>query len=92
MTINITKSSLEILPSKVTSVSNIVFHMVAISTFNKDNGWCWRHINDNDFFDDVADTPKEDIKQHKKRGELKSIVDKGQAHLLGHKWTHFFFL
>ena len=60
-TTNITKTSLEVLPSKVTSlgvfalqlkkkkndyrsvinitfISNIVFHMVAILTFNKDNG------------------------------------------------------
>ena len=64
-TTNITKTSLEVLPSKVTSlgvfvfqlkkndyrsviditiISNIVLHMVTISTFNKDNGWCWRHI------------------------------------------------
>ena len=62
--------------------------MVAILTFNKDNGWCWRYINDNDFLDDAADTPKEGIEQHKKREELKSIIDKGKAHLLGHKWTH----
>ena len=48
-------------------------------------------LNDNDFFGDVADTPKINIKkridQHKKREELKSVIDKGKAHLLGHKWT-----
>ena len=26
--------------------------------------------------------------QHKKREELKSVIDNGKAHLLGHKWTH----
>ena len=61
---NITKTSLEVLPSKVTSLGvfvlqlkndyrivinitfiyDIVFYMVVISTFNKDNGWCWGHI------------------------------------------------
>ena len=42
----------------------------------------------NDDFDDVVDTPKEGIEQHKKREELKSVIDKGKPHLLGHKWTH----
>ena len=42
----------------------------------------------NEFFSDVVDTPKEGIVQHKKREELKSVIDKGKAHLLGHKWTH----
>ena len=45
-------------------------------------------LNDNEFFGDVVDTPKEDIEQHKKQEELKSVIDKGKAHLLGHKWTH----
>ena len=45
-------------------------------------------LNDNEFFGDVADTPKEGIEQHKKRECLKSVIDKGKAHLLGHKWTH----
>ena len=44
--------------------------------------------NDNEFFGDVVDTPKEGIEQHKKRECLKSVIDKGKAHLLGHKWTH----
>ena len=44
-------------------------------------------LNDNEFFGDVADTPKEGIDQHKKQEELKSAIDKGKAHLLGHKWT-----
>ena len=45
-------------------------------------------LNDDDFFGDVVDTPKEGIEQHKKRECLKSVIDKGKAHLLGHKWTH----
>ena len=45
-------------------------------------------LNDNEFFGDVVDTPKEGIEQHKKREELKSVMDKGKAHLLGHKSTH----
>ena len=42
-------------------------------------------INDDEFFGDVVDTPKEGTGQHKKREELKSIIDKGK---LEHKWTH----
>ena len=42
-------------------------------------------LNDDEFFGDVVDTPKEGIEQHKKREELKSIIDKSK---LGHKWTH----
>ena len=45
-------------------------------------------LNDDDFFRDIVDTPKEGIGQHKKRECLKSIINKGKAHLLGHKWTH----
>ena len=44
-------------------------------------------IFDNDFFGDAVDTPKEGIKQHKKWECLKSVIDKGNGHLLG-KWTH----
>ena len=40
-------------------------------------------LNDNEFFG-VADTPKEGIKQHKKRKHLKSAIDRGKLH----KWTH----
>ena len=36
-------------------------------------------LNDNEFFGDVVDTPKEGIEQHKKREELKSVIDKGKA-------------
>ena len=45
-------------------------------------------IVDNDFLGNVVDTPKEGIEQHKKRECLKSVIDKGKAHLLGYKWTH----
>ena len=45
-------------------------------------------LNDGEFFGDLADTPKEGIEQHKKREELKSVIDKSKAHLLGYKWTH----
>ena len=45
-------------------------------------------LNNDDFFGDVFDTPKEGIEQHKKRECLKSVIDKGKAHLLGHIWTH----
>ena len=44
-------------------------------------------LNDDDFLGDTADIPKEGIEQHKKREELKRAIDKGKAHLLGHKWT-----
>ena len=42
-------------------------------------------LNDNEFFNDISDTPKEGIEQHKKREELKGLIDKSR---LGHKWTH----
>ena len=44
-------------------------------------------LNDDDFFGDLVDRPREGIKQHWKRECLKSVIDRGQAHLLGHKWT-----
>ena len=45
-------------------------------------------LNDDDFFGDAIDTPKEGIEQHKKQEELKSAIDKGKANLLGPKWTY----
>ena len=45
-------------------------------------------LNDDEFFGDVVDTPKEGTEQHKKREESNSVIDKGKVHLLGHKWTH----
>ena len=41
-------------------------------------------FNNNEFFGDIVDTPKEGIEQHKKREELKDAVDKGRLY----KWTH----
>ena len=42
-------------------------------------------LSDDEFFGDVVDTPKEGTEQHKKREELKSIIDIVK---LGHKLTH----
>ena len=36
-------------------------------------------LNDNEFFADIVDTPKEGIEQRKKREELKSVIDKGKV-------------
>ena len=45
-------------------------------------------LNDNEFFRDVVATPKEGIRKHKRREEIKSVIDMSKAHLLGHKWTN----
>ena len=45
-------------------------------------------LNDEDFFGEIVDTPKEGIEQHRKRECLKSVVGSGKAYLLGRKWTH----
>ena len=34
-------------------------------------------LNDDEFFGDIVDTPKEGIEQHKKREQLKSVIEKG---------------
>ena len=39
-------------------------------------------LNDDEFFGDVVDTPKEGIELHKKREELKGVIGKGK---LGYK-------
>ena len=44
-------------------------------------------LNDDDFFEDTVDTPKEGTEQHRKRECLKSVINKGKAYLLGSKWT-----
>ena len=44
-------------------------------------------LNDNDFFGDIVDTPKEGTEHHKKRECLKSVTDRGKVYLLGSKWT-----
>ena len=45
-------------------------------------------LNDDYFFGNTVDTPKEGTEQHKKQEELKSVISKGKAYLLGSKWTH----
>ena len=60
--------------------------------------WRFRHLlkamynvgdilNDDEFFGDIVDKPKEGIEQHRKRECLKSVIGRGKAHLLGHKGT-----
>ena len=60
--------------------------------------WRFRHVikamadagnilNDDNFFGDIVDTPNEGIEPHTKRECLKSVKDRGKAHLLGSKWT-----
>ena len=44
-------------------------------------------LNDDDFFGDTVDTPKEGIEQHRKRECLKSVISKGKSYLLASKWT-----
>ena len=44
-------------------------------------------LNDDDFFGDTVDTPKEGIEQHRKRECLKSVISKGEAYLSGSKWA-----
>ena len=57
-------------------------HLIKIMTDVRDI------LNDDEFFGDVVDTPKEGIEQLNKQEELKSVIDKGKAHLLGNKCTH----
>ena len=38
-------------------------------------------LNDDEFYGDIVDTPKEGIEQHKKRECLKDAIDKGKGHL-----------
>ena len=45
-------------------------------------------LNDDNFFGDVIDTPKEGIEQHRKQECLKGVIGRGKAYLLGDKWTH----
>ena len=46
-------------------------------------------LNDDDFFGDVVDTPKEGTEQHKKRKELKRLKDRGKLGQNRHmeRWT-----
>ena len=49
--------------------------------------WRFQHLIKKivNFFRRHVDRPKEGIEQHKKREELKSVIDTVR---LGHKWTH----
>ena len=38
-------------------------------------------INDDEFFGDIVDTPKEGIEQHIKRECLEDVISMGKAHL-----------
>ena len=40
-------------------------------------------LNDEDFFGDIVDTPKEGIEQHRKRECLKNVRGSCKAYLLG---------
>ena len=44
-------------------------------------------LNDEQFFEDTDDTPKESVEQHRKRECLKCAISKRKAYLLGSKWT-----
>ena len=44
-------------------------------------------LNDDEFFGDAVNTPKEGIQQHRKQECLKSVISKGKAYSLGSKWT-----
>ena len=46
-------------------------------------------LNDEEFFGDTVDTPKEGVEQHRKRECLKDVISKGKTYLLGgkQKWT-----
>ena len=43
-------------------------------------------LNDEEFFEDTVDTPKESVEQHTKRECLKCAISKGKVYLLGGKW------
>ena len=44
-------------------------------------------LNDDGFFGDTVDIPKEGTEQHRKWECLESVIGKGKAYLLGSKWT-----
>ena len=44
-------------------------------------------LNDDDFFSDIVDAPKEDTEQRRKREYLRSVISRGKVYLLGSKWT-----
>ena len=43
--------------------------------------------NDDDFFSDIVDAPKEDTEQRRKREYLRSVISRGKVYLLGSEWT-----
>ena len=43
-------------------------------------------LNNDDFFGDTVDTPKEGVEQQRKRECLKSAIGSGKVYLLGRKW------
>ena len=45
-------------------------------------------LNNDEFFGDTVDTPKDSIGQHKKRKCLRSAISNDKTYLLGGKWTH----
>ena len=44
-------------------------------------------LNDDDFFGDTVDTPKEGTGQHRKQECLKSVIGRGKTYLSRGKWT-----
>ena len=44
-------------------------------------------LNNDEFFGDIVDTPKEGIEQHEKRECLRSAIGKGKPYLSGGTWT-----
>ena len=44
-------------------------------------------LNDDDFFGDIVDTPKEGIEQNRKQECLKGVINKRKAYLLVSRWT-----
>ena len=44
-------------------------------------------LNDDDFFSDIVDAPKEDTEQRRKREYLRSVISRGKVYLLGSEWT-----
>ena len=58
--------------------------MVVILSCNKDMV-VEKILNDVEFFADIADTPKEDVEQHRKQECLKQAISKTKVYLLGYK-------
>ena len=91
---NITKTSLEVIPSKVTLLrvfKKMITEFLLVLPLYLALSFIWygfRHLikimaDVEDILNDVI--PKEATEQHRKREELKNVIDKGK---LGDKWTH----